>query len=316
MILVAGGSGTLGSRLVQRLLSRGLPVRVLTRDATRVPATVESLQMVEGDVRNPASLRPALADVDTVVSAVHGFVGGGRVSPASVDRDGNVNLIDAAAAAGAAVVLMSVVGASADSPMELFRMKHAAEQHLQASGVPWTIVRATAYLEMWVGLLEATSRRSGRPLVFGRGDNPNNFVAAADVATLLERVVTDPSTRGRIFEIGGPENLSFNQLAAEVQRMAGGHTGPRHVPRAALHAMCLVVRPFRPDLARQARAALVLDSADMTFDASPVHRLFPDLPSTPLAELLARRAAGTDGAPVKLSGTAQPSGAPRAGAGR
>ena len=89
-----------------------------------------------GDVRDAATLAAAIDGVTTVVSAVQGFAGPGRVTPASVDRDGNANLVDAASAVGADVVLMSVVGASPDSPMELFRAKYEAETNLRASGVP------------------------------------------------------------------------------------------------------------------------------------------------------------------------------------
>jgi NADH dehydrogenase len=230
-----------------------------------------------------------MAGVDTVVSAVHGFAGSGGVSPSSVDRGGNANLIDAAAAEGAGVVLMSVVGASPASPMELFRMKHAAEEHLRGSAAPWTIVRATAYLETWVGLLEQTATRSGRPVVFGRGQNPINFVSAGDVAALLERAVIDRSARGKVLEIGGPQDMTLDQLAAAVQKAAGRTEEPRHVPRIVLHAMATVMGPFKPALARQARAALVMDSADMAFDASGIHDAYPDLPSTRLSEVLAHR---------------------------
>ena len=64
------------------------------------------------------------------------------------------NLVDAAGAAGADLVLMSTVGAAANSPMELFRMKRAAEEYASASGVPTTVVRATVFAELWVDLLE------------------------------------------------------------------------------------------------------------------------------------------------------------------
>lgn len=290
MILVAGGTGTLGTRLVQRLLNRGLRVRVLTRDTSRMPDRGrENLEVVEGDVRVPASVVQAMTGVDTVVSAIHGFVGSGGISPASVDRDGNANLIDAAIPSKAAVVLMSVVGASADSPMELSRMKFAAEQRLSASGVPWTIVRATPFLETWIGLLQTTAGKSGRPLVFGRGDNLISFVCAADVAALLELVVTDSSTRGKTLQIGGVQNLTLNQLAAGVQKAAGRSAEPRHVPRTALRSMAVVLRPFKPELARQARAAMVMDSTDLVLNASTLHEAFPGLPSTTLADLLSGR---------------------------
>ena len=291
MILVAGGTGTLGTWLVPRLQRRGLSLRILTRDAARLTyQRGEHLAVVEGDVRDRASMLRAMAGVDTVVSAVHGFAGSGGVSPASVDRDGNANLIDAAAAEGASVVLVSVVGASADSPMELFRMKYAAEQHLRASGIPWTIVRATAYLETWIGLLQRTAGRSGRPVVFGRGDNPINFVSAGAVAALLEHAITDPSARGQILQIGGPQNLSLNQLAATLQEAAGLAGEPRRVPRAVLRSMAIGLRPFKTDLARQAEAALVMDSANMTFEATAVYVAYPDIPKTTLADLLTQPA--------------------------
>lgn len=177
---------------------------------------------------------------------MHGFAGPGGVSPASVDRDGNTHLIDAARVVGADVVLMSVHGAAADGLLELHRMKYAAEQYLRASGVSWTIVRATVFAELWIELLEQTARRSGRPLVFGRGDNPINFVAVAQVAALAELAVIDRSLRSRVLEVGRPDNQTFNQLAAAVQTAAGRSGSPRHVPRPVLRAMAATFGRFKP----------------------------------------------------------------------
>ena len=250
MILLAGGTGRLGSVLTARLAARGQPVRVLTRDPARAAhLTGAGVEVVTGDVRDRASLPAAVRGAEVVVSAVHGFAGPGGVSPATVDYQGNVNLIDAALAAGAELVLMSGVGAAADSPMELFRMKHAAEQHLLASGGSWTIVRATAFLELWIDLLARTAARSGRPVVFGRGENPVNFVSVTDVAAMVEQAIADPGTRGRILEIGGPADLTFNQLAAAIQSAAGRISAPRHVPPAVLRLMAGPLGRLAPGMA-------------------------------------------------------------------
>jgi len=211
MILVAGGTGRLGTLLVGRLAARGLDVRVLTRDPARAHHLGDSAtDIVEGDVRDRASIDAAMRGITTVVSAVQGFAGPGRVTPASVDRDGNANLVDSAAAAGADVVLLSVVGTSPDNSMELFRAKYAAEQHLRASSAPWTIVRATAYVELWADIMT-------KPIVFGRGNNPINFVSVQDVAAVVERAVTDVNLRGITLEVGGPDNMTFNELADLLQ---------------------------------------------------------------------------------------------------
>jgi NADH dehydrogenase len=287
VILVAGGTGRLGTLVVRRLVARGLDVRVLTRDAQRAAHLGPSVEVSTGDVRNPRSVAQATAGADTVLSAVHGFVGPRGVSPATIDRDGNANLIDATKAAGAALVLMSTVGAAADSPMELFRMKHAAEEHAAASGVPTTVVRATAFLELWIELLGQTVGRAGRPLVFGRGNNPINFVAVDDVAAVVERAITDPTTHRATLEIGGPDNLTFNQLAQAVQDAAGRAGAPRHVPPPMLRVMAETVGRVKPQLGRQARAALAMDRVDLTFDAAPIHLAYPDLASTSVAHVLA-----------------------------
>jgi uncharacterized protein YbjT (DUF2867 family) len=286
-VLVAGGTGRLGTLVVTALAARGVHVRVLTRDPDRAAHLADQhVEVVRGDVRNPASVGRAAAGVEVVVSAVHGFVGPRGISPASVDRDGNLHLIDAARMVGAEVVLMSVVRAAADSPMELFRMKHAAETALGASGMPATIVRATAFLELWIDLLTKTAGRGNRPLVFGRGRNPINFVSVRDVAALADRVIADPATRGHTFEIGGPDNLTIDQLAGMLAAQRGQPGTPRHVPRAVLRALAATVGQLRPELGRQARAALAMDHDDMSFDNDATRARFPDLPCTSAAELL------------------------------
>jgi uncharacterized protein YbjT (DUF2867 family) len=284
VILVAGGTGRLGTLVVRRLLDGGLDVRVLTRDPQRAGhLAADHVDVVTGDVRHPESLERATAGVDVVVSAVHGMVGPRGISPATVDRDGNANLADATSRAGADFVLMSTVGAAADSPIELFRMKHAAEQHAATIGLPTTVVRATAFLELWIELLERTAARTGRPLVFGRGDNLINFVSVIDVAAVVERAVIDPTTRGKILEIGGPDNLTSNELARAIQPAAERPGPPRHVPPAMLRLIAATIGRIKPELGRQARTALVMDHADLSFNAAPTD---PGVPTTSLADLL------------------------------
>ena len=273
MIAVAGGTGRLGTLVVKRLAARGLEVRVLTRDPHRACHLSDCVaEVVSCDVRDRASVESALPGATIVVSAVHGFAGPGRVSPESVDRDGNANLVEAAGAVGADMVLLSVVGAAERSPMELFRAKYAAEQNLRLSGVGWTIVRATAFVELWAEIMK-------KPIVFGHGENPINFVSVDDVAAVVERAVTDTGLRGQVIEVGGPQNLTFNELAALLQRVRGRPAKVRHVPPRLLRAMA----PF----ARQARAAIAMDTVDMTFEA-PARQAFADLPMTEIHAALAR----------------------------
>ena len=136
MILVAGGTGRLGQLLVEQLVSGDLPVRVLSRGLRPLTRRVEGVEYVSGDVRSAEAVRAAMRGVTVAVSAVQGLTGGGGGSPAAVDRDGNGTLVRSAVVAGARMVLLSVVGASPDSRLELFRMKWAAEESLRVQRNP------------------------------------------------------------------------------------------------------------------------------------------------------------------------------------
>lgn len=263
MILIAGGNGRLGHALAPLLLERGESVRVLSRGVgTPSPSGCEA---VTGDVRDRDSLGSAFADCTTVVSAVHGFAGGRGSGPDEVDHLGNANLIDAAREAGVRrFVLLSVLGASADHPASLFRAKHAAERHLAQSDLDWTIVRPAAYLETWIEVIGSKMASGGPALVFGRAENPINFVSVNDVAAVIDRCLTDPATSRTKIDVAGPENLSMNDFARTLNA-----NKIKRIPRGALRVMQHAAAPVSPVFARQAATALVMDTADMTAAASP-----------------------------------------------
>ena len=99
------------------------------------------------------------------------------------------------------------------------------------------------------------------------------------------------SARGRILEIGGPDNLTFNQLATAIQQAAGRASSPRHVPPSVLRLIARSAGFLRPELGRQARAALVMDQANFTFDPTAIRRAYPGIPRTPLSMCLRHPAA-------------------------
>jgi uncharacterized protein YbjT (DUF2867 family) len=271
MILVAGGTGTLGRELVTGLTASGHAVRVLTRtpsNATGMPAEV-----AVGDVRDAATLDAAVDGCACVVSAMHGFLGGRHAGPEDIDAAGNANLIRAAAAAGVGqYVLLSVLGASADHPLSLHRAKFAAEQHLYASGLGWTILRPTSYIETWAGVIGSQLKTGGTALVFGRGTNPINFVSVCDVAMLIARAIDQPTPQNQVIDVGGPDNITMVEFARQL-----GATKIRHIPRGALRLVATAARPFAPALAGQAGTALVMDTTDMTADSADLRRAYPDV---------------------------------------
>lgn len=277
MILVAGGTGHLGGPLLELLTARGGQLRVLSRHPSRARAMPAGVELVTGDVRVAASLEPALVDVRTVISAVTGFGPGGS-GPRQVDLEGNQNLIAAARAAGVDhFILVSIHGAGPSHPMELYRAKFAAEEKLRVSGLEWTIFRPTVFMELWAGIVGGSIVKGGSATVFGRGDNAINFVSARDVAGFVELAVFDRRLRGATLEIGGPQNLTLNEVAHILASTSGREAKARHVPLPALRLGAVLMRPLRPDLAGLMQASVQMDTADMSFDSAELMLRYPEI---------------------------------------
>ena len=269
MILVAGGTGLLGRNVVARLVGRGVSVRVLTRDLAlgrqALGALADRVDLMEGDVRIVSTLGPAVAGADTVIAAVQGFGGREAGGIAAVDRDGNRNLVRAAAGAGVKrFVLLSIHDASATDPLALGRAKATVEANLRLTSMTPLIIRPTAYMETWAGIVGGPILATGRARVFGRGRNPINFVASGDVAAVVEDVVVDRSDDGasRKIEVVGPEDLSFDDLVTRFSAALGRPVPTSHVPLPILRVMAVAMRPIKPILADQIAAAIVLDTTD------------------------------------------------------
>ena len=272
MILVAGGTGLLGRNVVGRLIARGMPVRVLSRDValgqTALGPLADRVELVAGDVREPGNLALAMAGADTVIAAVQGFGGREAGGIAAVDRDGNRNLVRAAAVAGVGrFVLLSIHDATAADPLALGRAKAAVEAELRATSMIPLVVRPTAYMETWAGIVGGPILATGRARVFGRGRNPINFVAASDVAAVVEELSADvdgAGRTGRTIEVVGPEDLSLDDIVARFSTALGRPVPTSHVPLPMLRAMAIALRPIKPILAAQVAAAVVLDTIDRT----------------------------------------------------
>jgi NADH dehydrogenase len=195
---------------------------VLGRDAARIRhAFGDSVEARQGDVTRPETLAAAMQGVDTVIDAVQFPTSPIEVPRKgwtfeNVDYKGSVHQVDAAKAAGVTrYVYISGVGADLDSPKHWFRFKALAEQHLRDSGLEWTIVRPS-----WVygprdnslnRLLGFTRFLPFLPF-FGDGEQPMQPVFIDDVGRIVAQAATATEAAGQLFELGGPEVMSMNQI--------------------------------------------------------------------------------------------------------
>ena len=156
-ILLCGATGELGGAVARRLHARGLPFRALVRPGadTSSLAALGAL-IVRGDVRDRASLAPAVSGITVVVTTVNAIgrlLGGARdLSIRDVDERGNANLIDAAEAGGVErFVFVSMLGDHAATRTPFTDAKAATEARLRASRMREVIVRPDAFQEVWLG---------------------------------------------------------------------------------------------------------------------------------------------------------------------
>jgi len=251
MVLIVGARGTLGSRVARRLLAAGERVRVGSRDPQGVADLVAlGAEAVRGDLLEDGWLEVALADVDGVVVASHGLVPPSRRNhPGAVDGEGVRRLIDAAARAGVRqLVYLSVAGA--DRGADAFaRVKHATERRLRASGVPWTIVRPSVFVENNGLVLLGGPARAGKPVQFvGPGTTRVNWVSADDVADDVVRALGDEGALGQVREVRGPDTLSRVELLRLIEGALGRAAKRQHLPVAFARAVHAVARPLHPGM--------------------------------------------------------------------
>jgi uncharacterized protein YbjT (DUF2867 family) len=287
LILIAGATGHLGTPLVELLALHGQRVRVLTRDRSRARRLLaKDTELATADVCEPASLTSALAGVETVVSAVTGFGPGGG-GPRKVDLQGNENLIAAAEAAEAKhFILVSMHGARPDHPLELYRAKFFAEERLRKSQLAWTIIRPTVFMELWAAIVGDSLIKSGKATVFGRGENSINLVSVRDVARFVELAIVDPRLRGVALDVCGPENLTLNDVVGTLAAASGRTATARHISLTAMRLGSLMMRPFKPDLAALIRAAILMDTSDMSVDPGELTAGYPEIQLTHLADVV------------------------------
>lgn len=253
LILVAGATGKLGSVIVRRLLENGYRVRALSRDGGKLKWLAEAgAEPIQGDMLDRAAMDRACAGVTEIVSTANNILGRGPGSPTRIDEPMYRTLGEAARAAGVRRwINISFHGISADVPVDFFRVKCRVDDIVRASGVPWVLVKPTAFLDIWGGILFGNPDRPGNvATVFGRGDRVSNYIAMDDVASFVTAIVRDHAITSEDISIGGPSEISQVEFASLIQRARGLPVKQRHVPAPVLGIVRFLARPFNEVAAR------------------------------------------------------------------
>lgn len=206
-----------------------------------------------------------------------------------------IALIDAAKAAGVAhFVYMSMLGVSPDHPFDFARTKYSIEEYLKTSGLSYTILRPSWYMEWNVHIQNGKSiLESGKTSLLGKGTKLRNFVAVRDVAQFAVRSLMDAKLKNRTIDIGGSQNATNNQVAELYGKIAGVTPKINHMPPFMARVMSVALKPFQPGVSRIMYLSSLPDDAFCeTFDPAILLAEFP-IHLTTLEEFIHDRIAET-----------------------
>jgi uncharacterized protein YbjT (DUF2867 family) len=229
-VSVFGGTGFLGRRLVQRLVAEGTTVRVAVRHADRARRALRAMALDRvtvfgADVRYPAAVATAVAGADAVVDAVSAYVETGGVTSEAVHERGAETLAREAAAAGVArFVLVSGIGADPESASPYIRARGRGERAVQQAFPGATIVRPSAMFgpgDALFGTLAHLARVLPVLPLIGDGHTRLQPVYVEDVAEAVARILADPGTAGRTYELAGPTVYTLREPFSIALRIMG-----------------------------------------------------------------------------------------------
>jgi uncharacterized protein YbjT (DUF2867 family) len=245
MILVVGATGSLGGRITRSLLAQGKQVRILDRQdpisaelAIQGRANMaESLiaagaEAVYADLKDPDSLDTAVAGIDTIITTATATQRGGEDTVPAVDLQGTLNLIEAAKTAGVKhFIYTSANGAVPNHPVPLYHIKGTCEAALEASGMAYTILRPSVFMEVWIGMTIGLPLMNQQPItLIGQGDHRHNFISEADVASFALAAVDNPRAVNQRLDVGGPASYTWTQIVENASQIMGTKLPVQYLP--------------------------------------------------------------------------------------
>ena len=234
-VLVTGATGFLGPRVVEQLLDTGHEVRVMVRRPGRESVFASPpTDVCYGDISDPDALSEACRDITAVIHLV-AVIRGGQKQFDAINRQGTANVVAAAKAAGSVrrFIHVSAVGANNTPHLQYLYSKWQGEQEVINGGVPYTIIRPSLIFgpgDEFTTAVASLVKIAPITPVIGSGNNRLQPIHAADVAGCIVAAVSGNLRGNQIVEIGGPNQLSYNEVVSIVADTLGRSRRRINVP--------------------------------------------------------------------------------------
>jgi NADH dehydrogenase len=242
-VMVAGASGLLGNEICRQLRAKNKSVRALVRTTTD-PVKIEQLtklgvQVVQGDIRNKETLLNVLQGVATVISTVSSMPSSylpGENNIQKVDLEGIINLIDSSKSAGVQHFIFTSFSKHIDFDFPLRNAKRSVEQYLKKSGMGYTILRPSFFMELWLSPATGFDALNGKVNICGTGTNPVAYISYKDVAKFAVECISNLSSKNVALELGGPQNISQLDVVKIFEEVLHSKIEVQYIPLDGLQA--------------------------------------------------------------------------------
>ena len=295
MILVTGGTGFIGPRVVKALRGRDLRVRALVRSpSAEAAATLAAwgAELVPGDMTEPEALRRAVDGCDAVIHLV-AIRQGPREEFQRVMEEGTRDLVAASRAACVRrFVLMSALGTTEETKdlVPYYHAKWDQEQTLREAGIEHVIFRPSFVFANYGGILP-TFRKLARltPVtpIIGSGQQRIQPIWIDDVAAYFAASVDRPEAANRIFELGGPDAVSWNEFWQRLKKALGQRRPSLHVPVGLMRVNAMLTERLPGNIPLTRDLLTMLEHGDNVISNDEAAQTF-GLPLVPLDEQLRR----------------------------
>ena len=274
MILVVGATGQLGTAIIRRLVAAKQAVRAFVRQGSHYEhLKVPGVEFAFGDLRDAASVDTACKGVDVVMATATAILPHGSYSFKSVDGDGYRNLVDASKKHSVKqFILVSVPVTPHDEKVPAFKYRRITEDYLKNSGLNYTIFQASLFMDCWFAFIGSTIPGRGSEaatikrqfwflkmfmgmvgnmiegmnmaLVAGSAKTRHAFVTTDNVADFMVKSIGHPKAQKAVFQSGGPEVLTWEQVVTTYGSVLGRKIRPIYAPNGVFRVARMFFAPF------------------------------------------------------------------------
>jgi uncharacterized protein YbjT (DUF2867 family) len=251
MILVTGGTGFVGSHLMKRLRREDVPVRAIVRNPDEAKELRDlGVDIVRGDISDAASLEKATTGVERVIHLVGIIQEGPGATFEGVHVDGTRHVLEAAKRAGVRhFFYQSALGTRPKANSEYHKTKWTAEELVRSSGIPYTILRPSLIYgsgDQFTIRLSEMIRLSPFLPIIGSGRSKVQPIFIDDVVTCILKAVTSDCCLNEIYEVGGPDQLSYEEVTVAIADAMGVKRPTLHLPLFFMKSMATVFEAVLP----------------------------------------------------------------------